>query len=311
MTSPHRTAPTRREFLAGTTGLVAAASTGALTSPVFASPHVGHDSTLRVALVGCGGRGTGAAEQALATERTLGLGPVKLVAIADAFADRIESARKFWREQRAAQCDLPDERCFTGFDAYRHAIDAVAPGGVVVLASPACFRAIHVDYAVDKGVHVFMEKAFGVDAPNLRRLIAAGKRADGKRLVVVGGLMSRYAPYNEELMARVHAGAIGEIAHLEVCRMHGPVPLAATHEGRSELEYQIRHQWGFGWVGGTFILDWLIHGIDLACWMKNDWPVSAQGMGGRQLRAHPDTAFDHWAVQYTFADGATMIVNGR
>ncbi|MBN1589381.1 MAG: Gfo/Idh/MocA family oxidoreductase [Pirellulales bacterium] len=289
----------RRTFLKQTGGAIAGASlAGAMASRV----HAAGDDTIKIALVGCGGRGTGAAANALATQ-----GPTKLVAMADVFDFRLTGSRDRLAKPYGRQVDVPKDRQFLGMDAYRKAIDAVGPGGVVVLATPPAFRPLHVEYAVEKGCHVFMEKSFAVDAPGLRRVMAAGKQAESKNLKIGTGLMSRHCRPLIEAVQRIHDGAIGEIISAWAYRLTFPAELTPRREGTSELAHQIRNFNCFPWLSGSFFLDWLVHSLDVACWAKNAWPVSAQGQGGREVRNVPDQMFDHYAVEYTFADGTRMM----
>jgi predicted dehydrogenase len=196
-------------------------------------------------------------------------------------------------------------------DGYKKAIDAIGPGNVVLLATPPAFRPMHFEYAVAKGCHVFMEKSFAVDAPGVRRVLRAGEEAAKKHLKVAGGLMSRHYTPLEEAMRRIHEGAIGEVITAWSYHEHGPAGFTPKPPGMSELAHQIRNYSSFTWLNGSFFLDWQIHDIDVCCWAKNAWPVSAQGQGGRQVRSEPDQMFDHYAVEYSFADGTRMFVQGR
>ncbi len=296
-------ATSRRKFFQQSGGIMAgAALAGALSTRAYA----GEQNTIKIALVGCGGRGTGAAAQALSTA-----GPTQLWAMADFFDARLQPSLRLLAGQRAKQVDVPKERQFIGLDAYRKAIDAVAPGGVVLLTTPPAFRPIHLEYAVAQGCHVFMEKSFAVDAPGVRRVLKAGEEATRKNLKIAGGLMSRHYKPLEEAVAQLHNGLIGEIITLWNYREHGPVGFTPKPPGMSELGHQIRNYSNFTWLNGSFLLDWLIHDIDVCCWMKDAWPVSAQGQGGRQVRAEPDQLFDHYAVEYSFADGTRMFSQGR
>jgi predicted dehydrogenase len=278
----------------------------ALASASSVRAHAGEDNTIRVALVGCGGRGTGAAVNALSTK-----GPTKLVAMADAFDDRLQASLRSLNESFAKQVDVPKERQFVGIEGFKKAIDAVAPGGVALLATPPAFRPMHVEYAVAKGCHVFMEKAFAVDAPGVRRILKAGKEAETKNLKVAGGLMSRHSKPLEEAVEQLHKGVIGELITCWAYRVHGPVPFSDRRPGEGELAHQIRNFHCFTWANGSFILDWLIHNIDVCCWCAGAWPVSAQGQGGRQVRTNPDQLFDHYAVEYHFPNGTRLFVQGR
>ncbi|MCS7303771.1 MAG: Gfo/Idh/MocA family oxidoreductase [Thermoguttaceae bacterium] len=300
----------RRRFLESSVagGAALAAVSSVWLDPLARMAHAAEENTLKICLVGCGGRGTGAAVNALSTA-----GPTQLVAMADFFAERIQNSLKQLQSNAAlaSKIDVPPERQFVGLDGYRSAIDTVAPGGVVLLATPPAFRPIHLEYAVEKGCHVFMEKSFAVDAPGVRRVLAAGKKAQDKNLKIAGGLMSRHYQPLEEAIARIHEGAIGELITCWAYRMHGPVGFIARQPGISELAHQIRNYSCFTWLNGSFLLDWLIHNLDVACWAKGAWPVSAQGQGGRQLRDQPDQLFDHYAVEYTFPDGTRLFAQGR
>ena len=189
--------------------------------------YAGEDHTIKIALVGCGGRGNGAVSEALQTA-----GPTKLVAVADFFEDRTKgTVARLTRGPLAKQIDVPPDRQFVGLDAYRKAIDAIAPGGVVLLATPPAFRPIHLEYAVAKGCHVFMEKSFAVNAPGIRRVLKAGEEAKQKNLKIAGGLMSRHYRPLAEAVAQLQNGLIGEIITLWTYREHGPVGFSPKPAG--------------------------------------------------------------------------------
>ena len=231
--------------------------------------------------------------------------------MADVFEDRLKSSRQALSERFGDQVDVPPEREFLGFGAYKDAIDCLDQDGVVILATPPAFRPGHLEYGVDRGQNVFMEKSFAVDAPGVRRVLKAGEVATQKNLKVVGGLMSRhYAPL-QNAVDQIHDGLIGEVITCWAYRVHGPVDFKPRAEGMTEMAHQIRNYSNFTWLNGSFLLDWLIHNLDVCCWVKDAWPVSAQGQGGRQLRAEPDQLFDHYAVEYTFADGTRLLAQGR
>ena len=293
----------RRQFLK-TSGTVLAGS--ALLSAISARSYAAEDNTIQVALVGCGGRGTGAVANALSTK-----GPTKLWAMADVFDNRLDSSLQSISKQFEKQVDVPKDRQFVGMDGYRQAIDSLDPGSVVLLATPPAFRPRHVEYAVAKGCHVFMEKSFAVDAPGVRRVLRAGQQAAKKNLKVAGGLMSRHYIPLEKAIHQIHEGAIGKVITCWAYREHAPVGFTPKSEGMSELAHQIRNYSNFTWLNGSFLLDWLIHNIDVCCWVKDSWPVSAQGQGGRQVRTEPDQLFDHYAVEYSFADGTRLFAQGR
>jgi predicted dehydrogenase len=261
---------------------------------------------VKIALVGCGGRGSGAAGNALSTP-----GPTKLWAMADAFSDRLQASLNNLSRQFPKQVDVPKERQFVGLDAYRKAIECVGQGGVVLLATPPAFRPIHVEYAVAKGVHVFMEKGFAVDVPGVRRLLRAGELAAQKNLKIAGGLMWRHEKGREEVIRRLHDGAIGDLIHLRTYRMHmhwGSVPRKPE---MTELAYQIRNWLNFYWLSNGMFAEPMIHNLDVCCWAKNAWPASALAQGGRQVGMGPGQVWDHYAVEYTFPDGTHLMAQMR
>jgi myo-inositol 2-dehydrogenase / D-chiro-inositol 1-dehydrogenase len=293
----------RREFLKTSSVLAASAAlAGTMPRPGYAAEN----NTIKIALVGCGGRGTGAAAQALSTK-----GPTQLWAMADVFDKRLQSSLANLKPGHEAQINVPPERQFIGLDGYKKAIDSLNKGDVVLLTTPPAFRSLHFAYAVERGVNVFMEKSFAVDAPGIRSVLATGEAASRKNLKVAGGLMSRHYQPLEQAVRQIHDGAIGEVITEWAYRMHGPVGLSPKQPDMTELAYQITNYSNFTWLNGSFIVDWLIHNIDICCWIKNSWPVSVQGMGGRQVRQDPDQLFDHYGAEYTFADGTRMMAQGR
>ncbi len=293
----------RRTFLKQTTGTLAGAS---LASAISTRAFAAEQNTIQIALVGCGGRGTGAAANALSTQ-----GPVKLVAMADLFEDRMERSYKSLSAKFGKQVDVPPDRKFLGTDAFKKAMDIIAPGGLVLLTTPPAFRPIHVEHAVAKNCNIFMEKSFAVDAPGIRRVLRAGEEASKKNLKIAGGLMSRHHVPLEAAVRKIHDGGIGKVITCWAYREHGPVGFGPKKPGQSDLEHQIRNYSCFTWLNGSFILDWLIHNLDVCCWIKGSWPVFAQGQGGRQVRDKPDQLFDHYAVEYRFADGTRLFAQGR
>ena len=303
LSSPQPRRPSRREFLV-TGGKVVAAS--ALTGVALPHVHAAENNTIKIALVGCGGRGGGAVAQALSTQ-----GPTKLWALADFFPSRVQSTLNNLQPRFAQQLDVPPERQFSGLAGYQQAIDSLDEGDVVLLATAPAFRPLHVEYAVNRGLNVFMEKSFAVDAPGIRRILKAGEVATQKNLKIAGGLMSRHYLPLEQAVAQIHQGAIGDVIMSWANRMHGPVGFKPREPGMSELAHQINNYSNFTWLNGSFIVDWLIHNIDICCWIKNAWPVSAQGIGGRQVRTEPDQLFDHYTAEYTFADGTKMLAQRR
>ena len=303
----------RREFLKST-GKLAAAS--ALAGVVLPHVHAAENNTIQVALVGCGGRGSGAAGNALAVKR----GPIKLVAMADVFDHRLKSSYDALKKQNGDKVDVPEDRKFIGFDAYKKAMDCLKPGDIVILATPPAFRWVHFTYAIQKGLNVFMEKPVTVDGPTSRRMFKLADEATAKNLKVGVGLMSRHSRALQELYQRIQDGEIGDLVLLRGYRMHGPVGSAFSEKwpGQpSELLWQIQRFHSFLWASGGCFSDFYIHHIDQLCWMKNAWPIKAQALGGRHYKLSPDGApyvdqnFDVYSVEYTFPDGSKFMMDGR
>ncbi|MFO0919605.1 MAG: Gfo/Idh/MocA family oxidoreductase [Planctomycetaceae bacterium] len=298
----------RRDLLK-TSGQVAAAAT--LAGSLAPYVHAGVNETVQLALVGCGGRGTGAIANALSTTS----GPTKLVAVADAFPDRLEKSFKITKDKFDKQVEVPDDHKFVGFDAYKKAMDCLKPGDVVLLTTPPAFRWLMFQYAIEKGLNVFMEKPITVDGPTTRRIIELGKKASEKNLKVGVGLMCRHCVARQELHDRIKDGQIGDVLLIRAYRVAGPTGHAFVKPKPAdvnELEYQIRNFHGFLWASGGAVSDFLIHNIDESCWMKDEWPVDVKGYGGRHYRGdNIDQNFDVYTMEYTFADGTKMMVEGR
>ena len=303
----------RREFLKST-GRIAAAS--ALAGVALPQVHAAGNETIQVALVGCGGRGGGAAQQALSVKN----GPTKLVALADVFPDRLNGTFNSLKQRFASQVDVPKDRQFVGFDAYKQAMDCLKPGDIAIFATPPAFRWVHFTYAIEKGLNVFMEKPITVDGPTSRRMLKLAEEATAKNLKVGVGLMSRHSRPLEELAKRVQDGEIGDIILQRGYRMHGPVgwfQSLAKPAGANELLYQVKQFHSFIWASGGNYSDFYIHIIDHLGWMKNAWPVKAQALGGRHYRQSPDGQtyvdqnLDVYAVEYTYADGSKFNFDGR
>lgn len=298
---------TRREFLkqSGCAAVATSLVAGAVVPRVFAADN----GTIQVALVGCGGRGSGAAVNALATTS----GPIKLVAMADVFAQRLAASLDGIRNEYPHQVDVPQERQFIGFDAYRHAMDCLNPGDVVILTSPCAFRNVHFAYAIEKGLHVFMEKPTTVDGPGTRRMLELAELAEKKNLKVGVGLMCRHCAARWELLDQIQSGRIGDIMYMKTYRLVTPAGFCGPKPpDMSELLYQVRNYLSFMWASGGLVHDYTSHNIDECCWMKGSWPVRAEGMGGRYYRdSAVDQNMDHYSVEYTFADGTNLFVSAR
>jgi predicted dehydrogenase len=299
---------TRRDFLK-TSGQVAAAS--ALAGVVIPHVHAADDETIRVALIGCGGRGTGAAADALRAKR----GPLKLVAMADVFPERMAGSFRGLKGEFKDKVDVPEERKFLGLDSYKHAMDCLRPGDIAIFATPPGFRWVHFTYAIEKGLNVFMEKPVTVDGPTSKRMIALSAEADKKNLKVGVGLMVRHCRGRRQLFDRIQNGEIGDLIAMRAYRMHAPVGYAFSDpkpEGISDLRYQIQRFHSFLWASGGLFSDFYIHQIDECCWMKNAWPVQAHATGGRHYRGDKvDQNFDNYSVEYTFEDGSKFFLYGR
>ena len=314
--NPTHNFPISRRELGKRVGQVAAVS--ALAGVAVPHVHAAGSSTIQVALVGCGGRGTGAAGDALKAKGV----NARLVAMADAFQDKLNTSFKGLSGEAslASKVDVPRDRQFIGFDAYRDAMDCLKPGDVAIFATPLAFRATHFAYAIEKGLNVFMEKPLTADGAQSRRLLKLAEQADAKNLKCGVGLMSRHARPLQELHQRIADGEIGDIVLMRGYRMHGPAGSFRSKPkpaGMTDLEYQIRRFHSFLWSGGGCMSDFNIHIIDHLCWMKNAWPVKAMGVGGRHYQTDSDGTpfvdqnFDAYAIEYTFGDGSKMLFDGR
>jgi predicted dehydrogenase len=287
----------RRQFLARAG---AATATSALAGASIPWVHAAEDNTIRLALIGCGGRGCGAVSDACESAN----GPVKLYAMADLFSDRLQKAIPVLSEKYSAQMDVSADRQFVGFDAYRKAIDCLRPGDVAMLTGYSAFRPTQLEYAVEKGVHVFMEKSFAPDAPGLRRLLKAGEAAEKKNLKIAGGLQCRHSRNRQELIKRIHDGELGEILFTRACRLQPAETLAPRPATVPDLEWQIRNFTQFLWVSGGLFAEMNIHQIDELCWLKDGWPINALGFGGRAAGSSDCSQnLDSISIEWTFADG--------
>ena len=307
--SSEKKVTTRRDFLKTTSQVAVASALAGVTLPHV---HAADSQTISVALIGCGGRGTGAAANALGVKD----GPVKVVAMADIFEDRLNTSYNALKKSSASErVTVDDDRKFIGFDAYKHAMDCLRPGDVAIFTTPLAFRWVHFAYAIEKGLNVFMEKPVTADGPTSRRMLKLAEQAEAKNLKVGVGLMSRHSRALQELHKRIEDGEMGDILLMRGYRMHGPVGSAFSEKwpGKpSELLWQLRRFHSFLWASGGCYSDFYIHHIDHLCWMKNAWPVKAQGIGARHFRGNNiDQNFDNYAVEYTFADGTKMYMDGR
>ncbi len=297
----------RRQFLKQAGSLAAGAAVlGGLAPAAFA----GEDNTIRLALIGCGGRGGGAVGDALSVPDS---GPVKLYAMADLQQSRLESSYKALQGRFKDKVDVPENRKFIGFDAYRKAIDILKPGDIAMCTTRAYIRPVHVEYAIRKGINVFMEKPFAPDPGGLHRLLRAGEEAEKKKVKVAAGLQCRHSPARQALIERIRDGAMGEIPLIRANRLAGGRWLGNQADAANNLMSQLQ----FGkihlfWVGSGHMVDNLIHQIDECCWIKDMWPVSAHGMGGRVPRSKDcGQNIDVYSMEFTFADGTKAFCGFR
>ncbi len=299
---PNHTATTRRDFLAGSAATAGLAASGAITSRA----HAGGSDAIRVAWVGCGGRGTGAVNQILNTK-----GNCKLIAAADAFRDKAEKGVDRITKRHKEKVEVPSDRILVGFDAYKHAMDTEAD--LVVLTTPPGFRPQQFEHAIAKNKHVFMEKPLATDAPGIRRLLAANEQAKQKNLAVAVGLHRRHENQYQETVKRVQDGAVGDVSLLRVYFNTGGVWVRSRRPHQNEMEYQMRNWYYFTWVCGDHIVEQHIHSLDIANWVKQAHPVTAQGQGGREVRTGPDHGqiFDHHLVEFTYEDGTKLFSQCR
>lgn len=280
-------------------GLAGCATGGGTAAAPVA--YAGGSDTLKLAVVGCGGRGKGAATQAMKADKG-----VELVAVADAFPDQAEKcAKTLTRIFGKERVKVTPETTFAGFDAFQKAIDMA---DVVILATPPGFRPEHFEYAVNNNKHVFMEKPVATDAYGIRRVLKSAREADNRNLNVVVGLQRHYQPCYLETLKHYREGAVGEIVSGQVYWNSSGVWVRERQPGQTEMEYQMRNWYYFNWLCGDHILEQHIHNIDVANWFIGALPVSAQGMGGRQVRNGKDHGeiFDHHFVEFTYPDGQVI-----
>jgi predicted dehydrogenase len=287
----------RREFLKTSAALAGAAASSHLALP--SNVHAGGDDLIKVGLIGCGGRGCGAAEQAV------NAGPnIKLTALGDVFADHLASATRTLTKNLGDNYAVPEKNCFTGFNAYKDVIDSGVD--VVLLTTPPHFRPLHLQAAVEAGKHTFVEKPVAVDAPGVRSILETVKKAEEKNLAVVSGLCWRYHHAKRETFARIHEGAIGDIVAMQCTYNTGYLRCFQRQKDWSDMEYQLRNWLYYTWLSGDHNVEQHIHSLDKMAWaMKDEFPEKAFGVGGRQVRTQEvyGHIFDHHAVVYEYKNG--------
>ena len=285
----------RRKFIGG-----AAVAAAAVHLPVASYAQVAGSDELKLALVGCGGRGSGAADQALTA------GGTRLVAMADGFSDRLEPSLSSLQAAHGAKVDVPDSRKFIGLESYQ---EAIQHADVVLLATPPGFRPMMFKAAVDAGKHVFMEKPVATDSPGIRMVMDAAKVADEKNLKVVVGLQRRYQKNYLAAKEKVKEGLIGDVISAQCYWNNQGIWLVDRKPDWSEMKYQVKNWYHFAWICGDHICEQHIHNIDVVNWFMDDaHPVSAQGMGGREIRNDRKTGqiFDHHYVEFAYDNGVIM-----
>lgn len=287
-------------------GAGAAAAASMIPSAMAHQAGPAGDAELRIALIGCGGRGTGAAVQALNAA-----GKARIVTMADAFEDRMMGSMETIAKSHPDGVDVPAERRHVGFDAFKKAIDEDVD--VVIMATPPGFRPAHFAYAVEKGRHVFMEKPVAVDGPGIRKVLAAAQVAKDKKLCVGVGLQRHHSFKYQQTIAAIEDGAIGRPVMARVYWNSSGVWVRPRKAGQSEMTFQMRNWYYFNWLCGDHIVEQHIHNLDVGNWMMGGVPVKAQGMGGRLVRTGSEHGeiYDHHAVEYTYANGAKMISQCR
>jgi len=307
MSEPTQRSTSRRDFLKGTGRL---AATSVLAAGLTSRMYAAENNTIKVVLIGCGGRGTGAAEDALSVKSC----PVKLVALADVFPKRLrDSYANLQKDGYADKMDVPEDRRFLGFDGYQKAMDCLGKGDIAIFATPPAFRWVHFKYAIEKGLNVFMEKPVTVDGPTTKRMFQLAEEADKKNLKVGVGLMVRHCRGRQELLKRIQDGEIGDIILLRGYRMAGRSATANRKpDGMTDLMWQISTFHSWIWASGGCYSDYYIHQIDECSWMKGAWPTQAHALGGRHYRGNSlDQNFDTYDVEYTYPDGTKLFYQGR
>lgn len=300
-----KTNASRRSFLKTSSAVLAGT---ALSGSIARTAHAAGSDEIKFCLVGCGGRGTGATSNIMNTE-----GNVKLVAVADAFADKAERAIGTLTKKYGDKVAVKPENVFSGLDAYKHAIDSDCD--LVVLATPPGFRPLQFEYAVAKGKHIFMEKPVATDAPGIRRVLAAVEESKKKNLMVAVGLQRRHEPRYMETIQRLHDGAIGDLITTRVYWDGGGIWYRPRTEEQTDMGFQCNNWYHYIWLSGDQICEQHIHNLDVGCWVNGSYPVECNGMGGGERRMDGDRTksqiFDHTFCEYTFADGTKMYSQGR
>ena len=296
----------RRDFIKTGSSMLVAGGAIAGSLSIAQSAHAFGSDQIKIGLVGCGGRGTGAADQAMNTE-----GETKLVAMGDVFEDRLSQSLRSLSSRHAKKVDVPADRQFVGFDAFKKVIDSDID--LVILATSPGFRPLHFETAVNAGKHIFMEKPVGTDAPGIRRVLEANKIAKEKNLAVAVGLQRHHEKAYIETINRLKDGAIGDIIFCRAYWNSGGVWTRNRTASQTELEYQMRNWYYFNWLCGDHIVEQHIHNIDVINWLMDGPPETAEGQGGRQVRKGADHGeiYDHHMIEFTYPNGVKMLSSCR
>lgn len=301
--STQGTSSTRRDFLSQVArgGTAAVAGAAVLTHGIPAV-HAGEDNTIRLALIGCGGRGTGAVVNALKIDDK---GPIELYAMADLDERQINRRLKAVEGKFPDKVNVSEDRKFIGFDAYKKAVEVLRPGDVALCTTRSYIRPLHVEYAVKKGINVFMEKPFAPDPMGLHRMLRAAEEAETKGVKIAAGLQCRHSPARAALIDKINSGAMGELSYVRANRLTGRRWMRSQGDRSNDLLQQLQ----FGkihlfWVGSGHMVDNLIHQIDECCWLMDSWPVSCHGMGGREVGSDDHGQnIDTYSMEFTFPNG--------
>jgi predicted dehydrogenase len=280
-------------------GAAAAATIGGLS--LARGAHAAGSDVIRIGLIGCGGRGPGAAINAMNVDRGL-----RLVAMTDVFADKVRSRREMLKQQKPEQVQVDDAHCFSGLDGYRHVIESAE---VVLIACAAKYHPYYLHKAVEAGKHVFVEKPHAIDPVGVRQIAAACALAKKKKLSVMSGLQSRYHPGYQETVKRIHDGAIGDIVAMQETWLRGPYGLNNRNPKLNEVEFQFSNQYHFSWLSGDDVPQTLTHNLDRTTWvMKGKTPARAHGLGGRSASFGEvyGNVFDHHSVVYEYENGVRL-----
>ncbi len=288
--------PSRRDFLKTSSAVAVAAGLS-----IGRSAHAAGSDLIRIALVGCGGRGAGAAHNALSTQAN-----VQLVALADAFRTSIDRTYGSLKQLNEDRMDVPEERKFVGLQAYQKAIDCDVD--MVLLCTPPGFRPAQFRAAVEAGRHIFMEKPVAVDAPGVREVLAANEMAKKKGLAVAVGHHLRHEAKHTEVLQQIHDGAIGDVMFMRAYFNTGRIWVRPRTDEQTEMQYQVNNWYHFNWLSGDHIVEQHVHDLDVCNWMVNDHPIEAQSLAGRQKRDDNDYGeiYDHHAVEFTYPGGVKL-----